>query len=145
MTLEMRELRGDDMFSLLAIIGKLDIRDDFVKVFETNVEASEKVVPMDHQAKKPTKKEQEALDKAAKEAEKAVQRRGMEAVANILQKVLLNIKTIKFEINEFLADLTGLTVQEITELGLKEYTGLIVAVFKKPERKDFFSSIASLM
>lgn len=145
MTLEMRELRGDDMFSLLAIVGKLDIKDDFVEIFEKNVEESSKVVPMDHQEKKLTKKQQEAADKAAKEAEKAIQRRGMQVMAGLLQKVMVNIKSIKPEINELLAELTGLTVAEIKGLGLKDYTGLVVGFFQKPELKDFFSSIASLL
>lgn len=145
MAIEMRELRGDDMFSLLAIVGKLDIKDDFVEIFEKNVEESSKVVPMDHQEKKLTKKQQEAADKAAKEAEKAIQRRGMQVMAGLLQKVMVNIKSIKPEINELLAELTDLTVAEIKELGLKEYTGLVVGFFQKPELKDFFSSIASLL
>lgn len=145
MAIEMRELRGDDMFSLLAIVGKLDIKDDFVEIFEKNVEESSKVVPMDHQEKKLTKKQQEAADKAAKEAEKAIQRRGMQVMAGLLQKVMVNIKSIKPEINELLAELTGLTTAEIKELGLKEYTGLVVGFFQKTELKDFFSSIASLL
>ena len=37
MALEMRELRGDDLFSLLSIVGKLDIKDEFVKMFEKNI------------------------------------------------------------------------------------------------------------
>ncbi|MEG0628773.1 MAG: hypothetical protein RR492_06975 [Enterococcus sp.] len=51
MSLEMRELRGDDLFTLFAIVGKLDIKDEFIKIFEKNVEASQKVVPLDHEAK----------------------------------------------------------------------------------------------
>lgn len=145
MAIEMRELRGDDMFSLLAIVGKLDIKDDFVEIFEKNVEESSKVEPMDHQEKKLTKKQQEAADKATKEAEKAIQRRGMEVMAGLLQKVMINIKHIKPEINELLADLTDMTIEDIKGLGLKDYTALVVGFFQKPELKDFFSSIASLM
>lgn len=138
MTLEMRELKGDDIFTLLGIVGKLDIKDEFIKLFEQNVEETSKVVPMDHQKKKPTKAEQERLDKEA-------QRRGMEAMAGLLQKTLLNAGKIKPEINALLVDLTGEQLSVIENLGLKEYTGLIIMFFKKPELKDFFSSIASLL
>lgn len=137
MTLEMRELKGDDLFTLLSIIGKLDIKDEFMKMFEDNSSAS-KVVPMDKQKKEPTKAEKAKLEA---EAEK----RGMEAMGNILQKVLMNIGTIKKDINNLLADLTGQTVKDIQILNLKDYTALILAFFKKPELADFFSSIASLM
>lgn len=50
MTLEMRELKGDDLFTLLSIVGKLDIKDEFMKMFEDNSNAG-KVVPMDKQKK----------------------------------------------------------------------------------------------
>ena len=40
MTLEMRELKGDDLFTLLSIVGKLDIKDEFVRIFENNTEAT---------------------------------------------------------------------------------------------------------
>lgn len=137
MTLEMRELKGDDLFTLLSIVGKLDIKDEFIKMFEDNSNAG-KVVPMDKQKKEPTKAE-----KAKQEAE--AEKRGMEVMANLLQKVLMNLGTVKKDINSLLADLTGQTVKDIQNLGLKEYTALVITFFKKPELADFFSSIASLL
>lgn len=145
MSLEMRELRGDDLFTLLSIVGKLDIKDEFIKVFEQNVEASSKVVPLDHQDKKPTKAEQAKIDKANEKAEKEAQKRGMEMMAGMLQKVMMNLKVVKREINDLLAELTGEDVAAIQSLGLKDYTNLLVTFFKKPELSDFFSSIASLL
>lgn len=145
MTLEMRELKGDDLFTLLSIVGKLDIKDEFIKMFEDNVDATPKIVPMDFKKKEPTKKELEQQAKAKAKAEKEAKKRGMEAAANMLQKVLLNIKSIKPEINGLLADLTDKEVEEIQGLNLKDYTALLVAFFKKKELGDFFSSIASLL
>lgn len=140
MTLEMRELQGDDLFSLLAIVGKLDIKDDFIALFEGNVD-SEKVVTMDHKNKKPSKAQIADMAKKEKEAEK----RGMEAMAGLMQKVLMNSGKLKTDINVLLADLTDKKPEEIQKLNLKDYTGLIIAFFKKPELADFFSSIASLL
>lgn len=137
MTLEMRELKGDDLFTLLSIVGKMDIKDEFVNIFEQNVESA-KVVPMDHKKKEPTKAE---LAKQEAEAEK----RGMEAMAGLLQKVLVNAGKIKGDMNALFADLTGKLKKDIEALGLKEYTALIIGFFKKPELADFFSSIASLL
>lgn len=134
--LELRELKGDDIFLLLGIVGKLDIKDEFMKLFEGNVEATK--LPQDHKKKQPTKAEKDRLEKEA-------ERRGMEAMAGLLQKTLMNAGHIKSDINALLAELTESDVEDIQNLGLKEYTGLIVAFFKKPELKDFFTSIASLM
>lgn len=145
MTLEMRELRGDDLFTLLAIVGKLDVKDEFIKVFEKNVAESSKVVPLDHKEKEPTKAELAKIEKAKAKAESEAQKRGMEMMAGMLQKVMVNLKTVKGEVNALLAELTGTTVEEIKELGLKDYTSLVVGFFKKPELADFFSSIATLL
>ena len=81
MTLEMRELKGDDLFTLLSIVGKLDIKDEFIKMFENNSNA-DKVVPMDRQKKEPTKAE---LAKQEAEAEK----RGMEVWSTYFKKYWL--------------------------------------------------------
>lgn len=120
MTYEMRELRGDDLFVLLSIVGKLDIKDDFVKIFEKNSEASTN-------------------------SETNAEKRGMEAAANLLQTIFKNMGAVKDDINVLLADLCGVNVNEIKKLGLKEYTSLLLNFFKKPELKDFFTSIASLL
>ena len=69
----------------------------------------------------------------------------MEAMAGLMQKVLMNSGKLKTDINDLLADLTDKKPEEIKKLNLKDYTGLIIAFFKKPELADFFSSIASLL
>jgi len=141
----MRELKGDDLFTILSIVGKLDIKDEFVKMFETNAESVSTIQLSDYKDKDPTKAEQKKIEKQKAKAEAETEARGMEAMAGIMQTVLLNINKIKGDINSLLADLTGESIETIEQLGLKEYTGLIVAFFKKEELKDFFSSIASLM
>lgn len=145
----MRELKGDDIFTLLGIVGKLNIKDEFIQLFEQNVEATsaEKLalIPQDHKKKEPTKAELKRIEEEKKRLEQEAQRRGMEAAAGLMQKVLLNAGQLKPDINSLLADLTGESLKSIQELGLKDYTGLIINFFKKPELEDFFSSIASLL
>ena len=137
MTLEMRELKGDDLFTLLSIVGKMDIKDEFMLLFKQNSEAST-VEPSDHKKKQPTK-----ADLAKREAD--AEKRGMEAMAGMLQKVLLNAGKLKNDINTLLSDMTGEPLNTIQNLSLKDYTALILAFFRKPELSDFFSSIASLL
>ena len=137
MTLEMRELKGDDLFTLLSIVGKMDIKDEFMLLFKQNSEAPT-VEPADHKKKQPTK-----ADLAKQEAD--AEKRGMEAMAGMLQKVLLNAGKLKNDINTLLSDMTGEPLNTIQNLSLKDYTALILAFFRKPELSDFFSSIASLL
>ena len=132
----MRELRGDDMFSMLSIIGKLDINDDLVELFEKQQEKDGKM--LGHLSKKPTKAEKE-------KQERMLEKRGMQMIAGLIQTILANINKAKLDINTFLADLTNTSIQEIQELNFVDYTQLLVKFFKKPELKDFLTSISSIL
>lgn len=144
MTLEMRELRGDDLFTMLNIAAKLDIKDELLKLWEKQVDddtaAKKKVVklPADKKPKQPTvaqKLENEAL----------TQKRGAAMIAGFAQKALMNLGNVKDDFNSFFADLCGVNMAEIKKLNMAEYTKLLVDFFKKPELKDFLSSISSLL
>ena len=123
----MRELRGDDLFTVLSIIGKLDVKDELVNMFN-----GESTPTTDH------KKTKAAVQEVA-------EKRGMAIMAGIMQKALLNIGKIKTDVNTLLADLCGVKVKEIQDLSLIDYTALLVKFFKKPELKSFFGSISSLL
>ena len=134
--MELRELRGDDMFSMLSIIGKLDIKDDLVELFEKQQDKDSKM--LGHLSKKPTKAEKE-------KQEKMLEKRGMQMIAGLIQTILANINKAKLDINTFLADLTNTSIQEIQGLNFVDYTQLLVKFFKKPELKDFLTSISSIL
>ena len=134
--MELRELRGDDMFSMLSIIGKLDIKDDLVELFEKQQDKDSQL--LGHLSKKPTKAEKEKQDKM-------LEKRGMQMIAGLIQTILANINKAKLDINTFLADLTNTSIQEIQGLNFVDYTQLIVKFFKKPELKDFLTSISSIL
>jgi hypothetical protein len=119
MTLEMRELRGDDLFTVLSIIGKLDIKDDLMKALSGAPEGSLTAEEIDL--------------------------RGQNIMASLMQTVLKNISLVKNDVNGLLADLCGVDVKVIHELGLVEYGKLIKDFAKKEELKGFLSSITSLM
>jgi hypothetical protein len=134
--MELRELRGDDMFSMLSIIGKLDIKDDLVELFEKQQDKDSQL--LGHLSKKPTKAEKE-------KQEKMLEKRGMQMIAGLIQTILANINKAKLDINTFLADLTNTSIQEIQGLNFVDYTQLLVKFFKKPELKDFLTSISSIL
>lgn len=115
--LEMRELKADDLFKMMPIIGGLNIKDDIVNMFQGNMTDG-------------TEDEQTA---------------GLKIMTTILQTIMTNIGDVKHELNSLLGDLTGKTEQEIEDLDFATYTNLIVNFFKKPELGDFFKSIVSLM
>ena len=137
----MRELRGDDLFTILSILGKLDVKDDLIAAFDQGKQSSVQL-PGAKLEKKKTKSELE-VEKA--QLDKEAEARGIRIVAAIVQRVLLNISVVKGDINSLLADLTSKTDQEIVKLGIVQYTGLVVGLFKKPEIREVFTLAASLL
>lgn len=146
--MEMRELRGDDLFTMLSIIGKLDIEEEVKSLIEVNIEddAEQKIIDLkDHKTKKPTKKEAEELEIKKIEAEKQSALRATQFGADMIVKLVKSAGQLKDEINPFLADLTDTDEKTIKELPLKDYMKLLTDFFKKDELKDFFSSLATLI
>ena len=137
--LEMRELNGGDIFTMLSIIGKLDIKEEVVSLIERQHSKGKDVIALaDHKKKKPTKKEQEVT-------EIEYQKRGMVLVTDIGFAILRHVNDAKADINKFLADLTGTSQKEIESLSMLDYSKLLIDFGKKAELKDFFQSIASLL
>ena len=137
--LEMRELNGGDIFTMLSIIGKLDIKEEVVSLIERQQSTGKDVIALaDHKKKKPTKKEQEVT-------EIEYQKRGMVLVTDIGFAILRHVNDAKADINKFLADLTGTSQKEIESLSMLDYSKLLIDFGKKAELKDFFRSIASLL
>lgn len=115
--LTMRELKADDLFKMMPIIGKLDIKDTVVDIFSGN-----------------------ELD-----GEEDVDGAGVKMAATLAQTVMSNIGAVKHDLNSLLSDLTGKTEKEIGDMSFSAYVKLVIDFFKKPELADFFKSIASLM
>lgn len=131
--LKMRELRGDDLFPLIHIIGKLDITDDFVELL-----SGQERIEIAGLAEMTDEERKAAL-------EPIIEARGVKIMARLLKKIMLNLSLVKDELNAFLAELSGSTPQAISELGIVDKTELIKAFFKKPELLGFLKSIASFM
>lgn len=113
--LELRELRGDDLFTLLEIFGKLEIQDDIVEMFN-GVDTTDLSV---------------------------IEARGKALMVSLISKLLKNVKLVKTELNTFLAELAGTTPEGIGQLSLVTYGKLVKDFVTKPELKDFFQSLSS--
>ena len=118
--MELRELKGDDLFKILPLIGKLDVRDELVNSFEQGTDGK-------------------------KLTDEQLQARGMRIMATLIQKAITNLPKIHDDLNELLADVTGKSVDDIKALGMAEYTNLVIKLFKKPEFKEVFTSAVSLL
>ncbi len=88
--LEMRELRGDDIFQMMSILSKLDIEDKIVELFED----PPKPIKIGGESEK---------GKAAREKayEEELQKRGMRAIASIAKWFLRILSMLKKKLMNF--------------------------------------------
>lgn len=115
MTLKLRELNGGDLEQLLSIFAKLDIIDELTAVFEGRTQSAD-------------------ID---------VEKEGIAIFAKLAKKAITNLKPIKYELDELLANLTGMTVEEINKVRLIDYLNGVKAIFKDGQITDFFGSMLS--
>lgn len=117
--LPMRKLTGQDLFTLLSLFGQIGI-DELIGDLMDEVDVDgEKVNSSD-------------ID---------IDVSGL--VTQLVQLVTKNVPKIKDELNEFLADLLGYSVDEVKELSLTDYFQVVVDVFKQEEMKDFLTLVQS--
>lgn len=67
---------------------------------------------------------------------------GLEVIIEMVGTVLENLPKCESDIYSFLADLSGMKSNEISELGMSEFAELIEAVLTKDEFKDFFTVVS---
>lgn len=136
---QLRELNGGDLFPVLNIIGKLNVKDELIKLFGGG--DARKVDPAKLELLTKGKTEDEAA-----EIEKAeVEQQGLAVATELFQALFTQMDAVKYDLANFLGSLSGQTGQEVLELPLDQFTNLIVEFKNKPELTSFFKSISSLM
>lgn len=145
----MRRLNGSDLFVILGILGKLDIKDDFVEMYANNVKESaslqKEALLNDHKEKAPTKGEEVANKLRQIDQAEAINLRGVDIVGTLLSKIMSNAPLIKIELNEFLGSLLGLTGEEVAEMPLSDYFFVLRELFAAEDFKAVFKSASSFL
>lgn len=145
----MRGLKGGDMFTFLAILGKLDIKDQFIKMYSENLqktaEARRQFLLNDHEDKAPTKAEELQAQLAKIDKDLNTEQQGIEMIGTLLEKVTMNISSIQSEINGLIASLINKSVVEVVDIPLADYMAIIVEIFKGEDFKTFMKSATSLL
>lgn len=123
---ELRNLEADDMFPMFQIISKVGIK-EFKQCFESDA-IKGAVASM-------------ANGRDNKSDVAAV---GMMIGLDIAGILLANIGKAKEDIYCLLANLSGMTRDQIAKLPMLTFTEMVIAVVKKEEFKDFFQAVTKL-
>lgn len=156
--LNIREMRGDDIFPLLNILSIIDITDEVVEMMQGNsvdlppfpildINIAVKVESGDVLSKveqKSYEKFNSEYNKTMESRSQIIEKRGKENIAILLRKLLSNIQLVRKEVNEFLGSMCDLDHKEAAALPIAQYTSLIIEVFNRPELLEVFTSAAQL-
>ena len=123
---ELRNLEADDMFPMFQIISKVGIK-EFKACFESDAVKGAVASIADGKNNK--------TDVAAV---------GMMIGLDIAGILMANIGKAKEDIYCLLANLSGMTRDQIAKLPMLTFTEMVIAVVKKEEFKDFFQAVTKL-
>lgn len=145
--LEMREISGGDLFTIIDIINKLDVIDKIEALMKESQKEVLKV--QDKMVSKYVKEHGEDYDEKElmewlneqPEAKNLSLSVGVKAFKLVVQ----NLTNAKTEINTLLANLTGNSKKDINDLPLPQYMTLLKDFFTKEELSEVFKSVVSLM
>lgn len=121
---ELRTLCADDVFPMFKIISKIGIK-EFKSCFE-----SEDV--------------KEAIQAANGEGQADLEVIGLGVALDIAGVIIANIPNAKEDIYLFLAQISGMSKDDIRNLPIATFTEMIIDVVKKEEFKDFFQVVSKL-
>lgn len=122
---ELRTLCADDVFPMFKIISKIGIK-EFKSCFE-----SEDV--------------KEAIKSATNGDKQAdLEVIGIGVALEIASVIMANIPQAKEDIYLFLAQVSGMSKDDIRNLPISTFTEMIIDVVKKEEFKDFFGVVSKL-
>lgn len=135
--LEMRELRGDDVFTVLELVNALDMIDPISDIFREQREDIMALVNNEIS-------DNNDIDDDALQS-KVTQQVGYETIIRIGKVAITRIPKAKSEINKFLADIYQTDTQTVQSLPLKEYILLIKDFFSHKDFVELSQSVAELI
>lgn len=145
----MRGLNGADLFVVLGLLGKLNIKDELVGMFADQLKSGAEIQKSrllnDHKEKDLNQGQKIAANIRAIDESVDVQLRGIDLAGQIFEKVVENIALVQNELNEFLASLLGTTASEVAALPLGDYFFVLKELFSSDDIKTVFKSASSLL
>lgn len=123
MAFELRELKATDIMPMVKILSKIGLKNIKESFSEENLKSMISSISGENPEEKATYL-------------------GFSLIVDLVDIILMNLPSCENEIYSFLAGLSGKTSAEIKDLGLGEFTEMIIAVIQKEEFKDFFKAVS---
>lgn len=136
--MELRDLKGTDIFPMLRLIKKLDIMSE---VKELAVGDTKRAL----EVRRLKKGIEEAGDDKEKVANLNIELQsltsGADIIADFAELIIFNADNAKDDLIKFMASLTETSVEEIEDLTIKEFSGVIKDFFTHKDFKELLESL----
>lgn len=126
---ELRGLKSADLFPMFGILSKIGFKDLKETISPDSIQTMIKSIRNDKQ-----EEDQEATTAYL----------GLSIIMDVLEIIMKNLPKCEKEIYTFLANLSGMTINQVADLDMVTFTEMIIAVLKKDEFKDFFKVVSGL-
>lgn len=127
--LQIRELKGQDIFLITPIIAKIGIQEPLKAVVDSLREENREVFDNE--------------DMTEEEKERELVLIGIDALGPALDMVISRIHEVQDEMNRLLASVCEVSVDEIKEVSFTDYIGLVTKLFKQEQFQGFFKQLYS--
>ena len=156
MTIQMRDLKAKDTFTVIRLAKKLGITTSIVGLLKQQEKAKDlmnerkvliaktigwQVVLEKNPNSAEGKKAQSDIEKAGKrlsELETILNDESFSLITELVEMVIDNIDGFEDEIFKFLGELSGMTKEEFSDVSLLEFAGALRDFFEKPELREVF-------
>ena len=126
---ELRSLKSSDMFVMFKILSKIGFND--LKDKLTVERVKELTATFNKDDSKEVQDEQMTFV-------------GFTVMLAVVEIIMKNLPSCEKEIYNLLSNLSGMTMKQIEDLPMVDFTQMVVSVLKKEEFKDFFKVVAGL-
>ena len=126
MNFELRELKATDLFGMVKILNGIGLSEIKEAININEIKNARKNVTDDNQTD-------------------IWSEIGVNVVMSVLGVVLNNIPRVEKELYSFIGGVANLKPTQVANLGIVDFTDLLIAIFKKEEFKDFFNRASKLI
>lgn len=124
--MELRELKATDLFSMVKILNGIGLSEIKEAININEIKNARKNITDDNQS--------DVWSEV-----------GANVLMSVLGVVLNNIPKVEKELYNFIGGVANLKPTQVANLGIVEFTDLLIAIAKKEEFKDFFNRASKLI
>lgn len=134
MDFNLRELKSCDIFPMFKIMGKIGFKDLKERLTPDKIKEMMKFMKNDEVQEVQEQNDDEDMQTIL----------GFNIIFEVLDIIMSNLPSCEQEIYTFVGSIAGMSVKQVKDLSMVDFTEIIIAILQKEEFKDFFKVVSKL-